>query len=230
MNKLINRVIIILLACILLILSTKYYPAYFQDDKTKLTFFISLLALFSLLARVTTSSVKWSLFFKQMCVWIFIIFSIFTAYSFQYELKGFSDRIIATIVPGYGQIHADGSVTYYAGNNKHFTIGGLINSSCKVQFLFDTGASMVSLTAADAKLIGLDISALNYNFPLNTANGISYGARVILAKVQIGPIIVNNVEAIVSQEGASDVSLLGMSFLGRIKQFVIKGNTLTLVN
>jgi aspartyl protease family protein len=89
---------------------------------------------------------------------------------------------------------------------------------------------MISLTAEDAKNRGIDIISLNYNFPLSTANGTSYGARIRLASIAVGPIVLADVDAVISKEGSSDISLLGMSFLGRLKQFLIKGNTLTLVN
>ena len=106
----------------------------------------------------------------------------------------------------------------------------MINDTQRVQFILDTGASLVSLTAEDAQSMGINLDELNYNYALSTANGISFGARIRLAKMQVGPIIINNVDAVVSKPGRSDTSLLGMTFLSRLKQFSIKGNSLTLVN
>ena len=106
----------------------------------------------------------------------------------------------------------------------------MINDEQRIKFLFDTGASLISLTSEDASDLGIDIEKLNYNYPLSTANGISLGARINLAKVQVGPITVYNVEAVVNKPGTSDISLLGMSFLSRLKEFIFKGNSLTLTN
>jgi aspartyl protease family protein len=40
---------------------------------------------------------------------------------------------------------------------------------------------------------------------------------------------VRNVQAAVAEEGALDVNLLGMSFLGRLKSFNMRGNELILI-
>ncbi len=133
------------------------------------------------------------------------------------------------MIPGYAQGNGDGSVSFYAGNNGHFEITALLNDKNRVKFLFDTGASTVALTIEDAKKIGINTDNLIYNLPLNTANGISWAARVNIDKIQIGPIVVRNVEGTVSS-GGLDSPLLGMSFLRKLSTFVIKGNTLTLVN
>jgi aspartyl protease family protein len=48
--------------------------------------------------------------------------------------------------------------------------------------------------------------------------------------VQIGEIIVHDVEAVVMPKGALSTNLLGMSFLKRIDRFTIDGSRLTLVD
>ena len=64
---------------------------------------------------------------------------------------------------------------------------------------------------------------------MSTANGIAKVAPVVLSRVRVGSITVRNVQAAVAEEGALDVNLLGMSFLGRLKSFNMRGNELILI-
>ncbi len=64
--------------------------------------------------------------------------------------------------------------------------------------------------------------------PINTANGTTFAAPVRLSKVSIGPLAIENVEALVAKPGTLDESLLGMSFLSRLRSYEVSGDYLTL--
>jgi aspartyl protease family protein len=96
-----------------------------------------------------------------------------------------------------------------------------------IHCLIDTGASMVSLTPLDAQRLGVDLSTLSYDIPLNTANGQAHAARVRLDHVTVAGARVDNVDAIVAPQGLT-TSLLGMSYLGRLSRFEATPNTLIL--
>jgi aspartyl protease family protein len=87
-----------------------------------------------------------------------------------------------------------------------------------IHCLIDTGASTVALTRADAQRLGLDTEELNYNVPVNTANGTTHAAPVQLAYVAVSGARVEQVPAMVVHDGLS-ASLLGMSYLGRLSRF-----------
>lgn len=108
---------------------------------------------------------------------------------------------------------APASVTLRADDKGHFTTTGTVNGG-PVRFLVDTGASFVSLPAADARRLGIDyLNGAPAEF--NTATGIATGYLVKLDAVQVGGIVVRNVDAAVL-EGGARTALLGMSFLGRM--------------
>lgn len=205
----------------------QYYPNILKSDQNKISIlslvFIISLAGSNLVVRGAGLTTK----LKQITGWLVILLMVITGYSYQLEIKDFSDRLAANVIPGYGKGNGDGSVTYYAAENGHFEVTALINDAARVHFLFDTGASTVSLTQEDAKSIGINTDALEYNIPINTANGTNWAARVMLNKIQVGPIVVTDVSSTVVKEGM-DVSLLGMSFLRKLRQYDIKGNALTL--
>lgn len=99
-----------------------------------------------------------------------------------------------------------------ASSGGHFMTQGAINGR-SVNFMLDTGATTVALSAADAQRIGLDFSQ-GQPVRMNTANGIAQGWRVRLSSVRVGDVEVYDVEAIVSQQPMPYV-LLGNSFISR---------------
>lgn len=107
------------------------------------------------------------------------------------------------------------SVTLNADTRGHFITMGSINGG-SVRFLVDTGATFVSLPAAEAKRLGIDYLR-GQRGQMQTANGIATAYRVKLDTVKIGDITVNNVDAVVSENDALGVTLLGMSFLNRME-------------
>jgi clan AA aspartic protease (TIGR02281 family) len=89
-----------------------------------------------------------------------------------------------------------------------------------VSGLIDTGASLVSLTSAAAKQMGI-ASENGRRVTLMTANGTKEGTLVYLDKVTVGGITLTGVQGVVS-EGAHPV-LVGMSFLSRLNVSVTGG-------
>lgn len=117
------------------------------------------------------------------------------------------------------------SVILTADARGHFVTTGNINGTT-VRFLVDTGASMVSIGAGDARRIGLDPSKGEPGI-VNTANGQAMVSRVKLNSVRVGDVVVNNVDALVHQHDLP-VTLLGMSFLNRM-EMQRNGDTMTLI-
>lgn len=82
-----------------------------------------------------------------------------------------------------------------------------------VDFVVDTGASQMVLTQLDARRVGINPAELNYLGIASTANGDVRTASVTLDEVRLGPIVDQNVRAVVN-EGEMFGSLLGMTYLG----------------
>jgi aspartyl protease family protein len=100
------------------------------------------------------------------------------------------------------------------GLGGHFTSGGAINGR-PVQFMVDTGATLVALSQAEAERIGLAWRDAP-RAVTQTANGAVPVHRVSLNAVRVGAVEVANVEAIVMPAQMPYV-LLGNSFLGRFQ-------------
>lgn len=98
----------------------------------------------------------------------------------------------------------------------HYWAQGTVDGTA-VRFLVDTGASTVALTGEDARRLGFDPAALTYDVPIHTANGEGRAAHVHLASLSVAGARVEDVDAMVVQQGLS-TSLLGMSYLGRLSR------------
>lgn len=101
-----------------------------------------------------------------------------------------------------------------AGSGGHFMATGAINGRA-AQFVVDTGATFVSMGAADAQRFGVDWRAGQVG-SAQTANGVMPAWRVKLASVRIGDVEVFDVDALVSQQPIPSI-LLGNSFLNRFQ-------------
>ena len=99
-----------------------------------------------------------------------------------------------------------------ANSGGHFLTPGSINGRT-VNFMVDTGATLVAISAADALRIGLEYKKLQ-PVRINTANGIGQAYRVKLTAVRIGDVEVYDVDGLVSEQPMPYV-LLGNSFINR---------------
>ncbi|MCJ0762234.1 retropepsin-like aspartic protease family protein [Variovorax terrae] len=115
-------------------------------------------------------------------------------------------------VGGKGGSGGGNKIVLPVGSGGHFMTQGSINGRA-VQFMVDTGASVVSLSAAEAGRVGLDYRA-GQPVRMGTANGVTQGWRVQLGSVRVNDVEVYGVEAVVTPEPMPFV-LLGNSFLSR---------------
>lgn len=120
-----------------------------------------------------------------------------------------------------------GTVRIKRGRGGHYRTQAYINKR-PVNVLVDTGATLIALSHDDARRAGIHVRPSDFTIRTRTANGIARAAPVILNKVRIGNITLNNVRGTVSQPGALNMTLLGMSFLGRLDKVEIRSGDLVL--
>jgi aspartyl protease family protein len=109
----------------------------------------------------------------------------------------------------------------------HFATSVTVNGR-PMKALVDTGATVIALTYEEGRSLGLVRPGDRYEIKMQTANGTAGAKRVTLNSVRLGGISLSNVEAIVAQEGALAVNLLGMSFLRKLRTFEIQNGRLIL--
>ena len=160
---------------------------------------------------------------SSLCIWIVIIFSIISLYSFRYDLL--NNSVIANLIPGYAYTDNQYRVNFKKAANGHFYIIAKIGTT-SIKFLVDTGATDVALSPHDAKRLNINLAELEYTKRYNTANGTIEGAPVMIKKIKIGPLTLENVAAVVNRSDMKE-SLLGMSALSEF-DVSISNDTLTI--
>jgi len=104
------------------------------------------------------------------------------------------------------------TATLAVGAGGHFFAEGQINGG-PIRFVVDTGATTVAIPASEANRLRIDYQK-GRRVATDTAGGRMPAYLIMLNSVRIGDIELQNVEAIVIEQGLS-AALLGNSFLGR---------------
>ena len=128
-------------------------------------------------------------------------------------------------VPGAPDRQAPNSSVHRPDRRGHVVLDAVVNGS-PMQFLVDTGATVVALTPGDAAAAGFSRGDLVFNVKTNTANGIGRAAAVKLRELRIGQFSAYDVPAVVMENLGT--SLLGQSFLTRLDSYEMRDGVLTL--
>lgn len=120
----------------------------------------------------------------------------------------------------------DGGTTLDRGHNGHFYADAYVEGT-RVNFMVDTGASVIALTGADAMAAGLHWDEAKVRPIGSGASGTVYGVEAMLKQVEVGGIVQQDVPAVIIPEGL-EISLLGQSFLQRLNNVTIEGDRMVL--
>lgn len=170
---------------------------------------------------------------RDIAIWASFALILIAGYSYRSELFGIGQRVAGELLPpgtslsvrtDVGDRH---SVRLRRRPAGHFIAKTQVNG-VRITMLVDTGASAVVLTQSDARAIGIDPAHLKYTVPVRTANGTTFSAPVRIQTLAIGPISLGGIDALIARPGALSQSLLGMSFLNRLRSYEFSGDFLTL--
>ena len=118
-------------------------------------------------------------------------------------------------------------IRVYRGIDNFFKTVGSINGY-PINFLVDTGASVIAINSSDAKRLGINYRLDGKQTKITTASGVEDAFGVNLDRVSIAGVTIHNVRGVVLEGTLPATPLLGMSYLSR---FDIKndGQVMTLI-
>ena len=108
------------------------------------------------------------------------------------------------------------TVTLQSDRRGHFQVDARVDGR-PVDFMVDTGASVIALRKSAAAKLGIHPTTRDYTARAQTANGVAKAAPVTLNRVEVNGITVRDVRAFVMPDESLGTNLLGMSFLSRVK-------------
>jgi aspartyl protease family protein len=162
---------------------------------------------------------------EALLFWAAIVAVLAVGYAYRAELGVVGDRVMAELVPGRAVTRGPRTVEIVRGLGGDFQVAAQVNGT-RIALALDTGASTVVLTQDAARAAGLPLEVLNYDVPVDTANGRTRAASVTLDRLAVGDIVERNVPALIAPSGQLRTSLLGMSFLNRLESWEVRGDKL----
>lgn len=114
-----------------------------------------------------------------------------------------------------------------ADQSGHFVAEFRINGH-RVEGLIDTGATAVAINETMARKLGVKLNPSDFTHSVQTANGAIAVAPVKLKRIELGSIRVNDVQAVVIGDDSLAHTLIGMSFLKRLRSYSVEKDMLVL--
>jgi aspartyl protease family protein len=142
---------------------------------------------------------------KDITAWVAIALALVGVYSFKDELTGVAYRLAGELSPPGSAIAVESAPVGERAVRIRRRMDGHFGAN-----------------------VTIDGAGLTYSVPVQTANGMAYAAPVRLRNLSVGPIVIPQVEALVAQTGTLKESLLGMTFLSRLRSYEFSGDFLTL--
>jgi aspartyl protease family protein len=94
--------------------------------------------------------------------------------------------------------------------------------------MVDTGATVVAINVSTARRIGIELLPDDFRYEVDTANGRTRAAMSRLSSLQVGRVHVEDVEVVVLEDRALSTTLIGMSFLNRLKAYRVENGALVM--
>jgi aspartyl protease family protein len=169
----------------------------------------------------TARRIDWTRTARHIAIWVGVVVALVLVVAYRDDLAGVFTRMRGELSPATPIAGAPRELVVTAAEDGGFYLVAQVNGQ-PVRFMIDTGASDIVLSPADARRIGVDTAHLTYGTPSETANGVGYAAAQTIDHIAVGPIAFDHMPVLVNREAMAQ-SLLGMSFLKRLKAFRAEG-------
>ena len=196
-------------------------------DNVDVVHTIAIVALLSSgLLVVGRARINWRQALNYVALWLMVGGVLLLGYAWQEPILNAAMHLRSQVLPGEAVATGERELTISESEGGSYRVFGSVNGT-RISFLVDTGASDIVLSPSDARRAGINPETLKYDRPYATANGVGYGATVTLDTLQVGAITLSNVRASV-QQAEMGTSLLGMTFLSRLKSYTVQDRKLVL--
>ena len=223
-NRMFVFILVLLVGGALLAVMSKLFPVSDKEDWSFALRGVAMAALVS--ASLAARRIPWRDSLKYALNWTAIVAVLWVGYVFKDDAKELGARLVSSITPSVPMATANGDLTISQSSDGSYYITGAVNGQ-PVTFLVDTGASDVVLAPEDARRAGIDVSGLTFSRASSTANGIGWDSPVTVSSLEVSGVRLLEFPVVVNKASMPN-SLLGMSYLKRLKSFRFDHNRLIL--
>lgn len=163
--------------------------------------------------------------FRLTLIWIAIFSTLFVIAAYRDEFGAMWQRLRLAWDPQSGVVQG-GEFRIPMDETGHFRVRATINGY-ETSFLVDSGATTTAISRAAAERAGIVIDENGFGVAINTANGTILARRIVLQRLDVGPIGRDNLSAITASE-FGDTNVLGMNFLSSLSGWGVEQRTLVL--
>jgi aspartyl protease family protein len=154
---------------------------------------------------------------RHVATWLAIVAVLALAFAYRDVFSGAGQRLRLAFSAGDPVTTGDHELVIPQDDHGAFVVVGKVNGQ-RVRFVVDTGATDTVLSPDDARRLGAPVGSLRYADAAETANGVGYSAPYTARRLEVGPIAFDDFRVAINQAPMSS-SLLGMSFLRRLRSF-----------
>lgn len=163
---------------------------------------------------------------KMAAVWVAIFAAGILMFSYRGELLGVWQRVNSELLGASAETVGD-TLRVRQSPDGHFWVTASVNGS-EHRFLVDSGATTTALSVDTARAAGIEVDDSGFPVTISTANGVIEARRARIARFVVGPIVSEDLAAIVSPAFGS-TNVVGMNFLSSLASWRVEGQTLVLM-
>ncbi len=167
----------------------------------------------------------WRQTFRLALAWIAIFATLFVVAAYRDEFGAVWQRVRMAWDPQRGTVEA-GALRIPMDSDGHFRVRASLNGK-EASFLIDSGATTTAISRTTAERTGIEIDPSGFGVAINTANGTILARRATIQRLEVGPIVRENFNAITASE-FGDTNVLGMNFLSSLKSWGVEDKQLVL--
>ncbi|MFV9875246.1 MAG: TIGR02281 family clan AA aspartic protease [Rickettsiales endosymbiont of Dermacentor nuttalli] len=193
-----------------------------SEDILRVLYLILLITAIGIGYIYSLRSEKISIVARNIGLWM--IYFIITLSLYSYKDVILRSKVVSSLFPARAVQLKDGSLMFSRQLDGAFHVEVIINDQ-KLDCIVDTGATNIVLSPDNVRNIGMEVSNLDFNLPVMTANGRGFVAKSLIPSLEVGSLKLINVNVYIN-ETEMDTCLLGMSFLNRFSKVNIEGENL----
>lgn len=163
--------------------------------------------------------------FRLAFAWVAIFGTLFVIAAYRHQLGGVWQQLRLAWDPQQGVVQGD-EFRIPMDADGHFRVRASLNGHT-VSLLIDSGATTTAISRDVAERAGIDVDERGFGVAINTANGTIIARRITISRLEVGPIVREDLSAITAAE-FGNTNVLGMNFLSSLRGWGVEDRMLIL--